>query len=302
MPPGPGPSPAVADDQGRRTAQKRGAEDAAPEAEHVRRTAPRLTEPQLGRPPTVPSSPSHAAFSAEHQAAGPSYLVSARKASKRPAADPEDEDGSLGLPLSFTPAPPRIGQALNPSEARPAKRLASASAAPRTGPWWLKAGGSARELSSPPRLHAVPAAPMAGASRPLASPTAPASASKGVLAAASATAHGGGATSAAREDAQVQWQRAVRLSVGAIRPVALAAPARGRYGVTSGAGGGRCASRRWPSLIECPLNARLVTGVGLSFFLAAGAHRVAAAMRAEPCRLRPSHAQSQTASVLPSSA
>ena len=131
-----GPPPAAADDQGRRIAQKRGAEDAAPEGEHTRRPqAPRLAEQHLGRPPQVPSSPGQAAFNAEHQAAGPSYLVSARKASKRPAVDQADGDGPTALALNFTPAPPRLGHGLTTTDARPTKRLAGVRSWPQQAAW-----------------------------------------------------------------------------------------------------------------------------------------------------------------------
>ncbi|GFR44137.1 hypothetical protein Agub_g5303, partial [Astrephomene gubernaculifera] len=186
------------------------------------------------------------AAAAPASAAGPSYLVSARKPNKRPASElHQDQDtvpfGDLSRhPANnyqhYTPAAAPRAAGLDSSEFRSSKRHA-ASVGPHTGPWWLKpGGGQGGRRSGGPQLQ-PPAtdfrrsygSPLDGVRLGGRKPAAAAAAGAIVPAQgphdSTAGQSGSAAGSSGQGDAELtQWQRAVRITASSIRPALGRAP------------------------------------------------------------------------------
>ncbi|KXZ54638.1 hypothetical protein GPECTOR_4g704 [Gonium pectorale] len=171
---------------------------------------------------------------------------SARKPGKRPASELNDHDAPQPLPFAdlshngaaATPTAAPRTSALDNWEHRSSKRLAADPAGPHTGPWWMKQRSSSATRSAGAPVP-LPLPPATEARRPAGLPSSSRLGSASGLAhraalpgtghgastggaepsVSSSGATGNGVSGNGLEDtARAQWQRAVRVSVGTIRP------------------------------------------------------------------------------------
>lgn len=173
---------------------------------------------------------------------GRSFPVSARKAAKRPASEADNQEppppfADLSrLPANFQVTPAPRAPALDPSDFRAGKRHAVTSAGPHAGPGWLKSGPVPRTNGGMPPATAPRAAATVNRFGTTPFTTRSGLGTRGglrfvegefprALVLAGSTGPGcdeyadgcaDGDTS--RNASQVQWQRAVRVSVSTIRP------------------------------------------------------------------------------------